>query len=55
MKFLIDDKRRLIGAHIAGQCAGEMSFAIPIARCNYALTENPGTAAKIGRFLSKLT
>ncbi|MDQ4093415.1 MAG: NAD(P)/FAD-dependent oxidoreductase [Actinomycetota bacterium] len=82
MKFLIDGKRRLIGAHIAGQCAGEMineltlamnndltidaiigsihayptySFAIPIALYNYALTENPSTAAKVGRFLSRLT
>lgn len=82
MKFLIDGKRRLIGAHIAGQCAGEMineltlamnndltvdaiinsihayptySFAIPIALYGYALTENPSTAAKVGRFLSRLT
>ncbi len=82
MKFLIDGKRRLIGAHIAGQCAGEMineltlamnndltvdaiinsihayptySFAIPIALYGYVLTENPSTAAKVGRFLSRLT
>jgi pyruvate/2-oxoglutarate dehydrogenase complex dihydrolipoamide dehydrogenase (E3) component len=82
MKFLIDGKRRLIGAHIAGQCAGEMineltlamnngltvdaiinsihayptySFAIPIALYDYTLTENPSTAAKVGRFLSRLT
>ncbi len=82
MKFLIDGKRRLIGAHIAGQCAGELineltlamnndltvdaiigsihayptySFAIPIALYDYALTENPSTAAKVGRFLSRLT
>jgi pyruvate/2-oxoglutarate dehydrogenase complex dihydrolipoamide dehydrogenase (E3) component len=82
MKFLIDDKRRFIGAHIAGQCAGEMineltlamnndltvdaiissihayptySFAIPIALYDYALTQNPSTAAKVGRFLSRLT
>jgi pyruvate/2-oxoglutarate dehydrogenase complex dihydrolipoamide dehydrogenase (E3) component len=82
MKFLIDGKRRLIGAHIAGQCAGEMineltlamnndltvdaiinsihayptySFAIPIALYDYALTENPSTAARVGRFLSRLT
>jgi pyruvate/2-oxoglutarate dehydrogenase complex dihydrolipoamide dehydrogenase (E3) component len=82
MKFLIDGKRRLIGAHIAGHCAGEMineltlamnndltvdaiinsihayptySFAIPIALYDYALTENPSTAAKVGRFLSRLT
>ncbi len=82
MKFLIDGKRRLIGAHIAGQCAGEMineltlamnndltvdaiigsihayptySFAIPIALYDYALTENPSAAAKVGRFLSRLT
>ncbi|MGQ0718323.1 MAG: dihydrolipoyl dehydrogenase family protein [Pseudonocardiales bacterium] len=82
MKFLIGGKRRLIGAHIAGQCAGELineltlamnndltvdaiigsihayptySFAIPIALYDYALTENPSTAAKVGRFLSRLT
>ncbi|MGH3875012.1 MAG: dihydrolipoyl dehydrogenase family protein [Pseudonocardiaceae bacterium] len=82
MKFLIDGKRRLIGAHIAGHCAGELineltlamnndltvdaiissihayptySFAIPIALYDYALTENPSTAAKVGRFLSRLT
>ncbi len=82
MKFLIDGKRRLIGAHIAGHCAGEMineltlamnndltvdaiinsihayptySFAIPIALYDYTLTENPSTAAKVGRFLSRLT
>ncbi|MGH3688217.1 MAG: dihydrolipoyl dehydrogenase family protein [Pseudonocardiaceae bacterium] len=82
MKFLIDGKRRLIGAHIAGQCAGEMineltlamnndltvdaiissihayptySFAIPIALYDYALTQSPSTAAKVGRFLSRLT
>ncbi|MGH3897021.1 MAG: dihydrolipoyl dehydrogenase family protein [Pseudonocardiaceae bacterium] len=82
MKFLIDGKRRLIGAHIAGQCAGELineltlamnndltvdaiissihayptySFAIPIALYDYALTENPSTVAKVGRFLSRLT
>ncbi|MGH3999222.1 MAG: dihydrolipoyl dehydrogenase family protein, partial [Pseudonocardiaceae bacterium] len=82
MKFLIDGKRRLIGTHIAGQCAGELineltlamnndltvdaiigsihayptySFAIPIALYDYALTENPSTAAKVGRFLSRLT
>ncbi|MGB9278691.1 MAG: FAD-dependent oxidoreductase [Pseudonocardiaceae bacterium] len=82
MKFLIDDKRRLVGAHIAGQCAGEMineltlamnndltvdaiigsihayptySFAIPIALYDYALTQKPSMAARIGRFLSRLT
>ncbi|MGH4009359.1 MAG: dihydrolipoyl dehydrogenase family protein [Pseudonocardiaceae bacterium] len=82
MKFLIDGKRRLIGAHIAGHCAGELineltlamnndltidaiissihayptySFVIPIALYDYALTENPSTAAKVGRFLSRLT
>ena len=82
MKFLIDNKRRFIGAHIAGQCAGEMineltlamnndltvdaiigsihayptySFAIPIALYDYALTQNPSTAAKVGLFLSRLT
>ena len=82
MKFLIDGKRRLIGAHIAGHCAGELineltlamnndltvdaiissihayptySFAIPIALYDYALTENPSTAARVGRFLSRLT
>ncbi|MGB7798779.1 MAG: FAD-dependent oxidoreductase [Pseudonocardiaceae bacterium] len=82
MKFLIDDKRRFIGAHIAGKCAGEMineltlamnndltvdaiigsihayptySFAIPIALYEYALTQNPSTAARVGRFLSRLT
>ena len=82
MKFLIDGKRRLIGAHIGGQCAGEMineltlamnndltvdaiinsihayptySFAIPIALYDYALTENPRAAARVGRFLSRLT
>jgi pyruvate/2-oxoglutarate dehydrogenase complex dihydrolipoamide dehydrogenase (E3) component len=82
MKFLIDGKRRLIGAHIAGQSAGEMineltlamnndltvdaiissihayptySFAIPIALYDYALTHNPSTAARVGRFLSRLT
>ncbi len=82
MKFLIDGKRRLLGAHIAGQCAGEMineltlamnndltvdaiissihayptySFAIPIALYDYALTQNPSTTAKVGRFLSRLT
>lgn len=82
MKFLIDGKRRFIGAHIAGHNAGEMineltlamnndltvdaiigsihayptySFAIPIALYDYALTRNPSTAAKVGRFLSRLT
>ncbi len=82
MKFLIDGKRRFIGVHIAGNCAGEMinemtlamnndltvdaiigsihayptySFAIPTALYDYALTQNPSTAAKIGRFLSRLT
>jgi pyruvate/2-oxoglutarate dehydrogenase complex dihydrolipoamide dehydrogenase (E3) component len=82
MKFLIDGKRRLIGAHIAGHCAGELineltlamnndlsveaiissihayptySFAIPIALYDYALNENPSTAARVGRFLSRLT
>ncbi|MDQ4103507.1 MAG: FAD-dependent oxidoreductase [Actinomycetota bacterium] len=82
IKLLIDGKRRLIGAHIAGHCAGEMineltlamnndltvdaiigsihayptySFAIPIALYDYALTENPSTAARVGRFLSRLT
>lgn len=82
MKFLIDGKRRLIGAHIAGHSAGEMineltlamnndltvdaiissihayptySFAIPIALYDYALTHNPSTTAKVGRFLSRLT
>ncbi|HEX6405378.1 MAG TPA: FAD-dependent oxidoreductase [Pseudonocardiaceae bacterium] len=82
MKFLIDGKRRLIGAHIAGHCAGEMineltlamnndltvdaiissihayptySFAIPIALYDYVLTHNPSAAAKVGRFLSRLT
>jgi pyruvate/2-oxoglutarate dehydrogenase complex dihydrolipoamide dehydrogenase (E3) component len=82
MKFLIDGKRRLIGAHIAGHSAGEMineltlamnneltvdaiigsihayptySFAIPIALYDYVLTHNPSAAAKVGRFLSRLT
>ncbi len=82
MKFLIDGKRRLIGAHIGGQNAGELineltlamnndltvdsiissihayptySFAIPIALYDYALADNPSTAAKFGRFLSRLT
>lgn len=82
MKFLIDGKRRLIGAHIAGHSAGEMineltlamnhdltvdaiigsihayptySFAIPIALYDYVLTDNPSAAAKVGRFLSRLT
>jgi pyruvate/2-oxoglutarate dehydrogenase complex dihydrolipoamide dehydrogenase (E3) component len=82
MKFLIDGKRRFIGVHIAGNCAGEMinemtlamnndltvdavigsihayptySFAIPTALYGYALTHNPSTAAKVGRFLSRLT
>jgi pyruvate/2-oxoglutarate dehydrogenase complex dihydrolipoamide dehydrogenase (E3) component len=82
MKFLINSRRRLIGAHIAGQCAGEMineltlamnndltvdaiigsihayptySFAIPIALYDYALTQKPSRAAKVGRFLSRLT
>ena len=82
MKFLIDRRRRLVGAHIAGHCAGELineltlamnndltvdaiissihayptySFAIPIALYDYALTENPSIAAKVGRFLSRLT
>lgn len=82
MKFLIDGKRRFIGAHIAGQCAGEMineltlamnngltvdaiigsihaypaySFAIPIALYDYVLSQNPNAAAKVGRFLSRLT
>jgi pyruvate/2-oxoglutarate dehydrogenase complex dihydrolipoamide dehydrogenase (E3) component len=82
MKFLIDSKRRLIGAHIAGHCAGEMineltlamnndltvdaiigsihayptySFAIPIALYDYVMTSNPSAAAKVGRFLSRLT
>jgi hypothetical protein len=31
------------------------SFAIPIALYDYALTENPSTAARVGRFLSRLT
>ncbi len=82
MKFLVDDKRRLLGAHIAGHCAGELineltlamnnkltvdtiiasihayptySFAIPIALYDYALGGNPGTALKLGRFLSRLS
>ncbi len=82
MKFLIDGKRRLMGAHIAGHCAGEMineltlamnndltvdaiinsihayptySFAIPIALYDYVLVHNPSSAAKVGRFLSRLT
>ncbi|MGH3787170.1 MAG: dihydrolipoyl dehydrogenase family protein, partial [Pseudonocardiaceae bacterium] len=82
IKLLVNGKRRLIGAHIAGHCAGEMineltlamnndltvdaiigsihayptySFAIPIALYDYALTENPSTAARVGRFLSRLT
>ncbi len=82
MKFLIDGKRRIIGAHIAGHCAGEMineltlamnndltvdaiissihayptySFAIPIALYDYVITHNPSAAAKVGRFLSRLT
>ncbi len=82
MKFLIDGKRRLIGAHIAGHCAGEMineltlamnndltvdaiigsihayptySFAIPTALYEYVMTHNPSAAAKVGRFLSRLT
>lgn len=82
MKFLIDDKRRIIGCHIAGAGAGEMineitlamnndlsvdkligsihayptySFGIPIALYDYVLNEEPSAAAKVGRFLSRLT
>jgi pyruvate/2-oxoglutarate dehydrogenase complex dihydrolipoamide dehydrogenase (E3) component len=82
MKFLIDGRRRLIGAHIAGHCAGEMikeltlamnndltvdaiiasihayptySFAIPPALYDYVMTHSPSAAAKVGRFLSRLT
>ena len=82
MKFLIDDKRRIIGAHIAGMAAGEMineltlamtndltvdkiigtmhayptySFGLPIALYDYALNDAPSIAAKVGRFLSRLT
>ncbi|MGH3842066.1 MAG: dihydrolipoyl dehydrogenase family protein, partial [Pseudonocardiaceae bacterium] len=82
MKFLIDGKRRLIGAHIAGHSSGEMineltlamnndltvdaiigsihayptySFAIPVALYDYVMTHNPSAAAKVGRFLSRLT
>ncbi|MDQ3899361.1 MAG: hypothetical protein M3319_02530 [Actinomycetota bacterium] len=31
------------------------SFAIPIALYDYVLTHNPSAAAKVGRFLSRLT
>ena len=82
MKFLVDGKRRLLGAHVAGHRAGELineltlamnneltvdaiissihayptySFAIPIALYDYALGGNPGSALKLGRFLSRLT
>jgi pyruvate/2-oxoglutarate dehydrogenase complex dihydrolipoamide dehydrogenase (E3) component len=82
MKFLIDGKRRLSGAHIAGHGASEMineltlamnndltvdaiigsiyayptySFAIPTALYDYVMTHNPSAAAKVGRFLSRLT
>ncbi|MFN8558487.1 MAG: FAD-dependent oxidoreductase [Dehalococcoidia bacterium] len=82
MKFLIDDKRRIIGCHIGGAGAGEMvneitlamnndltvdkiiasihayptySFGIPVALYDYALNEEPSAAAKVGRFLSRLT
>jgi pyruvate/2-oxoglutarate dehydrogenase complex dihydrolipoamide dehydrogenase (E3) component len=82
MKFIIDDKRRIIGCHMAGNAAGEMinemtlamnnditvdkviasihayptySFGIPVALYDYALNEEPSAAAKVGRFLSKLT
>jgi pyruvate/2-oxoglutarate dehydrogenase complex dihydrolipoamide dehydrogenase (E3) component len=34
MKFLIDGKRRLLGAHIAGQCAGEMINELTLAMNN---------------------
>ncbi len=34
MKFLIDGKRRFIGAHIAGQCAGEMINELTLAMNN---------------------
>lgn len=82
MKFIIDDKRRIIGCHMAGAAAGEMineitlamnndltvdkliasihayptySFGIPVALYDYALNEEPSAAAKVGRFLSRLT
>jgi pyruvate/2-oxoglutarate dehydrogenase complex dihydrolipoamide dehydrogenase (E3) component len=82
MKFIIDDKRRIIGCHIAGNAAGEMineitlamnndltvdkligsihayptySFGLPVALYDYVLNEEPSAAAKVGRFLSKLT
>jgi pyruvate/2-oxoglutarate dehydrogenase complex dihydrolipoamide dehydrogenase (E3) component len=34
MKFLIDGKRRLIGVHIAGHCAGEMINELTLAMNN---------------------
>jgi pyruvate/2-oxoglutarate dehydrogenase complex dihydrolipoamide dehydrogenase (E3) component len=34
MKFLIDGRRRLIGAHIAGHCAGEMINELTLAMNN---------------------
>lgn len=82
MKFLIDDKRRIIGCHIAGTAAGEMineitlamnndltvdkiigsihayptySFGLPVALYDYVLNEEPSTAAKVGKLLSRLT
>jgi pyruvate/2-oxoglutarate dehydrogenase complex dihydrolipoamide dehydrogenase (E3) component len=82
MKLLIDDRRHLVGCHIAGANAGELineltlamnngltvdaivgsihayptySFGIPIALYDYVLGEDPSRAARIGRFLSRLT
>ena len=82
MKFLIDDRRRIAGCHIAGASAGELineitlamnnnltvdrligsihayptySFGIPVALYDFVLNEDPSTAARIGRLLSKLT
>ncbi len=82
IKLLIDDKRKLVGAHIAGYSAGDLineltlamnnditvdkllgsihayptySFALPVALYDYVLTEDPSRAARLGRFLSRLT
>lgn len=34
MKFLVDDRRRLLGAHIAGHCAGELINELTLAMNN---------------------
>lgn len=82
MKILIDDKRRIVGCHIAGANSGELvnevtlamnhdltvdaiiasihayptyGFGLPVALYEYALNEDPSGAARLGRFLSRLT